>query len=160
MRLLLIAVGRLKSGPERELAERYALRVAQSGRAVGLEGVRLVEIAESAARGVVERMAQEARAILAERPAGAALLAFDERGRTEGSAAFAARLAGLRDAGQRDLALVIGGADGLDAAVRTEATAVLSFGAMTLPHQIVRVLALEQLYRAVTILSGHPYHRA
>jgi 23S rRNA (pseudouridine1915-N3)-methyltransferase len=159
VRLLLIAVGRMKSGPERELAERYARRFAQGARAVGLAGPRVVEIAESPARNPAERMAQEARAILAERPAGAALLVLDERGRAESSAALAARIAGLRDAGLRDLALVIGGANGLDPSLRAEATAVLSFGAMTMPHQLVRVLALEQLYRVTTILAGHPYHR-
>jgi 23S rRNA (pseudouridine1915-N3)-methyltransferase len=159
MRVTVIAVGRLKAGPERELVARYAERFSAAGRAVGLDGPSLVEIAESAARAEGERKAQEAKAILAAMPTGALVVALDERGKAIGSAAFAERIARERDAGRRDLALVIGGADGLDPALREQAALCVSFGAMTLPHQLVRVLALEQLYRTVTILSGHPYHR-
>lgn len=159
MRISLIAVGRLKAGPERQLAERYAERFGQTGRAQGLEGLRLIEIPESPARQATERMAQEAKAIVAEIAEGSLLLLFDERGKPQSSTGFAQWLAGARDSGRRDLSIIIGGADGLDPSLRERATAILSFGGMTLPHQLVRVLVLEQLYRAVTILSGHPYHR-
>lgn len=88
------------------------------------------------------------------------MIALDERGRNLDSDGFAGRLAMARDAGTPAAALLIGGADGLDAQLRERAAWVLSFGALTIPHQIVRALVLEQLYRAMTIMAGHPYHRA
>lgn len=159
MRLCLIAVGRLKAGPERELCERYAQRSRDMGRALGLSGPDIVEIAESPARHGEERKLREGADILARAPAGL-LIALDERGAALDSAAFSQRIAKARDAGAAAATLVIGGADGLDGAVRDRADVVASFGAMTLPHQLVRVLALEQLYRALTIIAGHPYHRS
>jgi 23S rRNA (pseudouridine1915-N3)-methyltransferase len=160
MRVTLIAVGRLKAGPERQLAERYGERFGQLARSLGLEGPRLVEPPESPARQAAARMAQEARAIAAEIPPASLVLLFDERGKPATSESFAGQIGAARDAGRRDLCLVIGGADGLDPGLRNQGASVLSFGGMTLPHQLVRVLVLEQLYRAATILSGHPYHRA
>jgi 23S rRNA (pseudouridine1915-N3)-methyltransferase len=112
---------------------------------------------ESRAADAPQRKAEEASAIL--KAASGRIIALDERGRTMGSEAFAQRLGGWKDAGEDAATLVIGGPDGLDPALRDKADMVLSFGAMTWPHQLVRVLALEQIYRAVTILSGHPYHR-
>lgn len=159
MRLGLICVGRLKAGPERELFARYAERV-HALRNLGFAGLDLKEIAESPAREARERMAQEGRAILEALPAGAGLMVFDERGRATTSAEFAQFLARERDRGQKSLWFAIGGAEGLDGSVRSAASAAFSFGAMTLPHQLVRILAAEQIYRALTILSGHPYHRA
>ncbi len=97
--------------------------------------------------------------LLAALPAESRLAAFDERGRAETSAAFAQFIASERDRGCKALWFAIGGAEGLDESVRARATAVFSFGAMTLPHQLARILAAEQIYRAMTILSGHPYHR-
>lgn len=158
MKLSIIAVGKLKSGPERELAERYRERAEALGRSVGFMPLEIVEIGESRARREADRRLEEGRAIL-ERAGAAVLIAFDERGRSLTSDGFADRLAGWRDAGAAVLATAIGGADGLDQAVRDRAALVLSFGALTLPHQLVRVLVLEQLYRALTILAGHPYHR-
>lgn len=159
MRFGVIAVGRLKAGPERELCARYADRITEAGRALGFAGPDIVEIAESRAGRPEDRKREEAAALRARLPQGL-IIAFDERGAALGSEAFAQRLARERDSGVRAAALLIGGADGLDEALRREAGLVLSFGAMTLPHQLVRVLAVEQLYRALTILSGHPYHRA
>lgn len=159
MKLSIIAVGKLKSGPERELAERYRERAEALGRSVGFMPLEIVEIGESRARREADRRLEEGRAIL-ERAGAAVLIAFDERGRSLTSDGFADRLAGWRDAGAAALATAIGGADGLDQAVRDRAALVLSFGALTLPHQLVRVLVLEQLYRALTILAGHPYHRS
>ncbi len=159
MRLGVIAVGRLKAGPERELCARYADRIAEAGRALGFAGPDVIEIAESRAARPDDRKREEAASIRARLPQGL-IVALDERGAALGSEAFAQRLARERDSGVRAAALVIGGADGLDEALRREAGVVISFGAMTLPHQLVRVLALEQLYRALTILGGHPYHRA
>jgi 23S rRNA (pseudouridine1915-N3)-methyltransferase len=104
-------------------------------------------------------MAREAQELLALAPDDAALIVFDERGKPVDSAAFAGFIGRERDAGRKSLWFVVGGPEGLDEDVRLRAAAVYSFGAMTLPHQLVRVLVAEQIYRAMTILSGHPYHR-
>ncbi len=159
MRLGLVCVGRLKAGPEREIYARYAERVAALRR-IGLEGLDLTEIDESKAKSPAERMAREGEEMLARLPSDSALVVFDERGKPADSVAFAAFIGRERDAGRKALLFAVGGSEGLDPAVRARANVVSSFGAMTLPHQIVRILAAEQIYRAMTILSGHPYHRA
>lgn len=159
MRVLVLAVGRLKDGPERELVARYRERAVATGRTLGFAGFDIVEIPESRAQRSADRKAEEAVALRAK--AGDALLvALDERGTMHPSEDFAAMLGRRRDAGQRALAFLIGGADGLDPALAAQAEERIAFGRMTLPHQIVRVLVAEQVYRAMTILSGHPYHRA
>ena len=160
MRVLLIAVGRLKAGAERELVARYMDRAIASARGVGLAGIDLRELEESRARRPDDRKAEEARAILAALPADARLVLLDGCGKSLTSAAFAADIGRARDSGVPLLALVIGGPDGLDPALNRRASHVLAFGAMTWPHQLVRIMAAEQIYRAITILSGHPYHRA
>jgi 23S rRNA (pseudouridine1915-N3)-methyltransferase len=159
VKLAVLAVGRLKDGPERELVERYGERAAGLSRALGLAPLQFSEIAESRARREGDRRAEEGAAIL-DKAAGTVLVAFDERGPSLTSEAFAQRLAGWRDGGRAGVTFVIGGPDGLDGRVRAAADLTLSFGALTLPHQLVRVLVAEQLYRALTILAGHPYHRA
>ncbi|MET0742683.1 MAG: 23S rRNA (pseudouridine(1915)-N(3))-methyltransferase RlmH [Microvirga sp.] len=159
MRLSLLAVGRLKSGPERELVERYRQRIEGLGRSLGLTGFDVVEIPESRARRDDDRRSEEAAALL-DRAGAAALVVFDERGKTPTSEAFAARIGSWRDDGRRDVACLIGGPDGLDPTVRRRGDLVVGFGALTLPHQIVRALVAEQLYRTLTIWAGHPYHRA
>lgn len=160
MRLYLAAVGRMKAGPEQELAARYLDRLKKSGPALGLELAGVVELVESRAAGTDERKRDEAARLLAALPADAALIVLDERGKTPSSEEFAADLGRLRDEGVRDLALVIGGPDGLSPELRARASKVIAFGRLTFPHQIVRILAAEQLYRAATILAGHPYHRS
>lgn len=159
MRLGVVAVGRLRSGPERDLVERYRQRLDGLGRSLGIAGLDMAELPESRARREDDRRAEEAGLILA-KVGPAALVAFDERGRNPTSAAFAARIGTWRDEGRTALACVVGGPDGLDPRVTGRADLVVSFGALTLPHQLVRVLVVEQLYRALTILAGHPYHRA
>lgn len=158
MRLAVVAVGRLKSGPERSLVERYRERVDGLGRSLGLAPFDLTEIAEGRGRRGPERRAEEAAAIL-DKAGASAVIAFDERGRTMTSDTFAALIARWRDEGRPAAACVVGGPDGLDDRVRRRADLVASFGALTLPHQLVRILVVEQLYRALTILAGHPYHR-
>lgn len=158
MRLAVIAVGRLKDGPERELCERYRERGLALGRGIGLSGPDIVEITEGRGRRPEERKREEAQAILAKVQPGL-IIALDERGRQLGSDAFATRLATARDSGTSHASLIIGGADGLSEEIRDKADITLAFGALTIPHQIVRALVLEQLYRAMTIISGHPYHR-
>ena len=155
MRITLLAVGRLRPGPERDLYEHYAGRITAQG---------LAEIAvkEVEARRPLEPdalKAQEAELLLAALPGGARLWALDAGGRSLTSEDFAARLREARDAGPRDLAIVIGGAEGLAPALLERADLVLSLGAMTWPHLLVRGLLAEQLYRAQAILTGHPYHR-
>lgn len=158
MRLILLAVGRMKAGPETELADRYQDRAVKAGRALGFRGLDLVVTDESRAGDARQRKAEEAAAIRAKR--AGRLILLDERGKALASEAFAERLGAWKDAGEDAATLVIGGPDGLDPDLRAEADLVLSFGTMTWPHQLVRVMALEQLYRAMTILAGHPYHRA
>lgn len=158
MRLLLMSVGRIKAGPERDLVHRYISRAAAAGRSIGFSSVDTREIDESRARRPEDRKLEEANAIRAA-VGGTPFIACDEIGKTLSSADFAAALMRTRDSGVEALAFVIGGPDGLDPDFRAAARLVLSFGAMTWPHQLARVLAAEQIYRAVTILSGHPYHR-
>ncbi len=159
MRLGLICVGRLKAGPERELYQRYSERIFALRR-LGLEGLELREIEESRAKLPAERMAREAEEILSFLPQDSALLMFDETGLAADSLKFADFIKKERDAGRKALWCAIGGSEGLAPSLQARAQVVFSFGAMTLPHQLVRILAAEQIYRAMTILSGHPYHRA
>ncbi len=157
MRVILVAVGRTKAGPETELAARYQDRAAKAGKGLGFRSIDTLTLDESRAADAATRKAEEATAI--RRIRAGRLVVLDERGRSMGSADFAALIGRWKDGGEDAATLVIGGPDGLDPVLRGEADLVLSFGAMTWPHQLVRVLALEQLYRAITILSGHPYHR-
>ena len=160
MRLVVIAVGRLKKGPERELAERYRERFDDIGRKLGFRGLEIHEISESRARDAATRMAEEAAAISALIPQKYVLVALDERGKSIDSAAFAQHLGRFRDEGVASTIFTIGGADGLSPDLRRKAKLTVAFGAATWPHQMVRVMLLEQIYRAATILAGHPYHRA
>lgn len=159
MRITIAAVGRMKAGPERDLLDRYLDRAAKQGRPLGITRVEVRETTESRSPRADDRKAEEATALLAGLAEGTRVVALDETGRTQTSRVFADDLAATLAAG-RDLAILIGGADGHGPAVLARADLVLAFGAMTWPHQIVRILAAEQIYRATTILAGHPYHRA
>jgi 23S rRNA (pseudouridine1915-N3)-methyltransferase len=156
MRLHLCAVGRLRAGPERNLVDDYLSRCTRTGRAQGLGPVAEHEVEDRKGGGPSAEAELLARAI----PEGAAVIALDERGKLLTSPEFAAVLARFRDAGRSDLALVIGGADGLAPALRDGADLVLGLGPMVWPHLLVRVMLAEQLYRAASILAGAPYHRA
>ncbi len=160
MRLILTAVGRLKAGPERELSGRYLERAQAICRSVGLNAVEVRELDESRSRRPDDRKSDEAEAIMSGISAGARIILLDERGKSLSSEAFAQDVATARDDGISHYNLVIGGPDGLSPALREASAMTVCFGAMTWPHQLVRVMALEQIYRALTILSGHPYHRA
>jgi 23S rRNA (pseudouridine1915-N3)-methyltransferase len=159
MRLVVIAIGRLKQGPERELAERYRKRFDDIGRRLGFRGVEIVEIPESRARDAATRIAEEAAAISAATPEKSVLVTLDERGENIDSAAFSRHLERWRDQSVSGTIFVIGGADGLSPDLRRNGKLAIAFGAATWPHQMVRIMLLEQLYRAATILAGHPYHR-
>jgi 23S rRNA (pseudouridine1915-N3)-methyltransferase len=160
MRLLIVAVGRLKSGPERDLLGRYLDRANAAGRSVSMAPLEIAEIAESQGKRPADRMAEEGERIAASIAKGAKRIVLDAEGRNLRSEDFAKKLAAFRDQGTSTAAFVIGGADGLSAAAKNGADLSISFGAATFPHQIVRILLAEQIYRAITILSGHPYHRA
>lgn len=155
MRLHISAVGRLRTGPERVLIDDYLQRFDRTGRALGLGPAEEHEVEDKKGGGMAAEAALLARTI----PSGAAVVALDERGRTLTSPEFAALIARFRDGGRQDLALMIGGADGLASSLRSDADAVLSFGPMVWPHMLVRVMIAEQLYRAASILAGAPYHR-
>jgi 23S rRNA (pseudouridine1915-N3)-methyltransferase len=158
MRIVVAAVGRLKRGPEVELSERYRERAVKSGRGIGLRSLDIVEIAESRARDAQRRMLEESIALANVIPDGAATVLLDPRGETLDSNSFVKRLRGWNDGG-RDAVFVIGGPDGLAPTLSEKADLHLAFGALTWPHQLVRIMLLEQIYRSVTIMSGHPYHR-
>ncbi|KQZ15216.1 50S rRNA methyltransferase [Mesorhizobium sp. Root554] len=159
MKITVHAVGRMKTGPERELADRYFERFARSGPGIGLEFSNIVEIPESRAQTASERRRDEGRALQSHLQSGTALVLLDERGKAFTSEDFAGRVGLLRDGGRKEMVIAIGGADGHDQSLRDQAEMTVSFGSMTWPHQLVRVMLAEQLYRAATILSGHPYHR-
>jgi 23S rRNA (pseudouridine1915-N3)-methyltransferase len=151
MRISVIAVGRMKSGPEQTLTEHFRSRITWP--------VDIREVEEKKKLPSAALRAREGELLLAACPAGATIIALDERGKQLTSRAFAQRLGNWRDEGLADLAFIIGGADGLAREALTRATQTLSLGSMTWPHMLVRGLLLEQIYRAQQILAGHPYHR-
>ena len=156
MRVHVIAVGRLRAGPEKDLVDDYLTRFDRTGRALGLGPARVVEVDDRKSAGKTAEGALLRRAV----PEGAVLAVLDERGQLESSPDFANRLARWRDQGRGDLAILIGGADGLDPDLRDAADFSLSFGKMVWPHMLARVMVSEQLYRAASILARAPYHRA
>lgn len=158
MKITIAAVGKLKAGAEAELVRRYVERAADQGRALGISLAER-EVAEGRETRAADRAAREAGQLLASVSETATLVVLDERGKSLTSPDFAKWLRGQREAGTSEVCFVIGGPDGLDESVRKRAALVLSFGAMTMPHQLVRALLAEQIYRALTIIAGHPYHR-
>jgi 23S rRNA (pseudouridine1915-N3)-methyltransferase len=160
MRLLIAAVGRLKQGPERELAAAYRKRAEAIGRGFGLRDIEIVEIRESRAQDAERRRTEESIAIANVIPEQAIVAMLDERGDNLDSATLAGLLRKWREENRAAACFIIGGADGLAPTLRERARLKLAFGAATWPHQLVRIMLLEQLYRAGTILAGHPYHRA
>jgi 23S rRNA (pseudouridine1915-N3)-methyltransferase len=159
MRLIVAAVGRLKDGAERELLERYRNRFGAMAKRLGFSAVVWHELAESRAATAANRSAEEGAALLKLARDANVIIALDERGKALTSQAFARLLAKTRDDGAGTAAILVGGADGLAPAVREAAHVKVSFGAITLPHGLARIILAEQLYRAATIMAGHPYHR-
>ena len=159
MQIELFAVGRMKAGAERDLTERYWSRFSKAAPALGMSAGRILEIAESRGATASARQAEESAKLLQFGGDDAALIVLDERGKTLDSMGFSRQLANWRDGGKRRAVIALGGPDGHDSAAREAADLMLNLGSMTWPHQIARILICEQLYRAVTILSGHPYHR-
>jgi 23S rRNA (pseudouridine1915-N3)-methyltransferase len=159
MRLIVAAVGRMKSGAERDLFEKYRERCAAAGRRLGIQPIAWHEIPESRAPTPAARRAEEGTALLKIARAADVVIALAESGSMLTSPGFAHLIGGIRDQGAKTTGVLIGGADGLACEVVGGARFKVSFGAITLPHQLARVVLAEQLYRAATILSGHPYHR-
>ena len=151
MRLHVAAVGRCKAGPERALYEHFARRVTFP--------LDLIEVEEKRRLPAKALKKREAELLVARAPEGALLVALDEKGKPFTSLAFAKRLGQWRDDGVKDIAFLIGGAEGLDESLLKRAALVLSLGPMTWPHLMARAMLAEQLYRAQSILAGHPYHR-
>ncbi|MCP5367624.1 MAG: 23S rRNA (pseudouridine(1915)-N(3))-methyltransferase RlmH [Hyphomicrobiales bacterium] len=150
-RMTLIAVGRARRGPEQQLFEHYAARLA--------EPLAVREVSEKSGRSADERKRLEGEKLLAAVPKGARVVVLDERGKNLSSSDLADLLGAWRDGGVGDIAFLVGGADGVDRPVRDRADLVLSLGAMTWPHMMVRGMLAEQLFRAQCILGNHPYHR-
>ncbi|MGB8182999.1 MAG: 23S rRNA (pseudouridine(1915)-N(3))-methyltransferase RlmH [Stellaceae bacterium] len=151
MRITIAAIGKLKPGPHRDLAAHYAGRLRWP--------LAIREVEERRKLPPAELKTREAALLLDVIPKGATVVVLDERGTALSSTDFAKRVVRWRDSGVADLAFVIGGADGLADAVRRQAAFVMSLGPATWPHFLARGMLLEQLYRAETLLTGHPYHR-
>jgi 23S rRNA (pseudouridine1915-N3)-methyltransferase len=151
MRLTIAVVGRLKAGPEKALYDLYAKRITWP--------LALREVEERRKLSAAERMGRESALLLDACPAGATLVALDRRGKALDSAGLARWIGSRIDSGAADLAFLVGGAEGHSEGLLKRAALVLSFGPMTFPHLLARILLVEQLYRAQQILAGHPYHR-
>jgi 23S rRNA (pseudouridine1915-N3)-methyltransferase len=161
LKLTLCAVGKLGATPENAMARDYIARAAQIGRPLGMGPAELVEVEAKKGKNLSSSQlkAADAGAIRAALGDGGVLVTCDERGELLSSRDIAARLERFKDRGERRVAFVIGGADGLDPDLRRSAAFSLAFGPQTWPHALVRVMLAEQMYRAVTILAGLPYHR-
>lgn len=160
MRLVIAAIGKLKDDGETVLVGRYRERIAAIGPSLGFQDIVIHETAESKKPNPGQRKEEEAQALLKGIEPAAALVALDERGSNLTSEAFSKTMTQLRDDGIASLRFVIGGPDGLDPDIQKKARLTLSLSPMTLPHGLARVVLLEQIYRALTIAAGHPYHRA
>lgn len=159
MRIVIAAIGRMRPGAERDLAERYCERARQLGRNIGFSGPETVEIDEARARQEGQRRQAEAAKLLAAVAGSGRRIALDEGGKALTTRQFADRLGTWRDEGAGCCALLVGGPDGHGREVLERADLVVALGAMTWPHMLVRAMLAEQVYRALTILAGHPYHR-
>ncbi len=160
MRLIIAAIGKMRAGPEKALADDYCERAGAIGRNIGFTGPDILEFEAPAKLKGPLRQAHEGKMLLGAAPQGTVLIRLDENGRAYSSEDFTKMLARQRDDGAGAATFLIGGADGHDKSVHDRATLSLCFGAATWPHMLVRVMLTEQLYRAMTILTGHPYHRS
>ncbi len=160
MRLWIVAVGHGRGAPEGALTDEYIDRAAKMGRNMGFTSVLVEEVAVSKLRETKARMEEEAQRLGNRVPEGAHVVLLDAKGKGMTSEDFADMLGALRDAGTKDIAFVIGGPDGLAPLPGKRSGRSLAFGPQTWPHLLVRAMLAEQVYRALTILAGHPYHRA
>ena len=160
MRLCIFAVGNQRGTPEGMLVDAFCDRARKLGRNMGFSAVTLEDLPVSKHRDTATRMKDEAERLAARLPDGAHIVLLDARGKGMTSEDFAEMLGSLRDVGTKDLAFVIGGPDGLSPLPGKKPGRSLAFGPQTWPHLLARALLTEQVYRALTILAGHPYHRA
>ena len=160
MKLWIFAVGTARGTAEGALCDEYRQRAVKLGRNIGFSAIHIEELAIAKGRDAKARMADEAARLAARLPDGAQIVLLDARGKGMTSESFADMLAALRDAGTKDFVFVIGGPDGLAPLPGKKPGRSLAFGPQTWPHLLARALLCEQVYRAMTILSGHPYHRA
>ena len=159
MRITLVCVGRAKAAAEQALCDTFLKRARDAGRKLGFSQIELVIVETSHAPSAQARMVQEAERLNRRIPSSAHRIVLDERANSLGSAAFAGHLAALRDSGVRDLIFIVGGPDGLAPNFREDVKEHLSLGPQTWPHLLVRAMLAEQIFRGLSILSGHPYHR-
>ena len=159
MRITVCAVGRLKRAPEAELCSDYLARAVKLGRQVGLSKAEIIEVPESQNAETEARKAQEAGALKAKLSPGAMVICLDEHGQHVDSKEFSKIIKAAADGGTSELAFVLGGPDGLSQELLASASKTLCFERMTWPHRLARVMLLEQIYRAVTLMVNHPYHR-
>ncbi|MCP5081324.1 MAG: 23S rRNA (pseudouridine(1915)-N(3))-methyltransferase RlmH [Alphaproteobacteria bacterium] len=159
MRITVCAVGRLKRAPEAELCSDYLARAEKLGRQVGLSKAEIIEVPESQSAQAEARKTQEAGALEAKLSPGAMVICLDEHGQHVDSKEFSKIIKNAADSGTAELAFLLGGPDGLSQHLVSSATRTLCFGRMTWPHRLARVMLLEQIYRAVTLMVNHPYHR-
>jgi 23S rRNA (pseudouridine1915-N3)-methyltransferase len=160
LKLSIAAIGRLKTGPEKLMADDYQKRIIALGRQAGLTALKIGEWAESQAQNAKQRMDEEAQILWEAVPQNAVTLVLDERGKSLSSEDFAIKIRKLADLGVSDLIFMIGGPDGHDAKTREKASDLIALGPMVWPHRLVRIMLLEQIYRSVTIMVNHPYHRS
>jgi 23S rRNA (pseudouridine1915-N3)-methyltransferase len=160
MRIAISAIGKLKDAEERAIVARYAKRFSGAGNSLGLGPIDIREFPESRAADAAERKRDEAARLIKDVVAGDTVVVLEPRGKLLTSEAFATFIRATRDGGCKSCVFLIGGPDGHGEAALASASLKLSLGSLTLPHGLARVILAEQLYRAATILSGHPYHRA
>jgi 23S rRNA (pseudouridine1915-N3)-methyltransferase len=160
LRLHVSAIGKLKTGPEKMLANDYAGRIETFGRKAGVTALKISEWSESQNPNVNSRMEEEAKTLWSTVPQGAITFVLDERGKSHSSEEFANLIRKNADQGANDICFLIGGPDGHHATTRTKANHLIALGAMTWPHRLARIMLLEQIYRSLTIMVNHPYHRA
>ena len=160
MRITIAAVGKARAASgEQELCDLYCERARALGPKLGISKLDLLAVDTSRAANPEARMIEEAAKLTKRLPEAAYLIALDEKGRGMNSGAFAKHIGRLRDSGVRDLVFLIGGPDGLASSLQDRAKDRLALGAQTWPHLLVRAMLAEQIYRACSILAGHPYHR-
>lgn len=160
MRISILAIGQSKPSPEQTLCDDYLRRLQHQGRGVGITDAVCKTLPEAKRGSAAQRKSDESDRLAAQVPTKAKRIVLSERGRQLASKAFADHISRMLDDGTGDLCFLIGGPDGHADGLEREADLLLSLGAMTWPHRLVRAMLLEQIYRAVTIIANHPYHRA
>ena len=159
MKMIIASIGRLKSGEEKPLFDKYVKRSRDIAKLTGINSIDFIELAESQNRSIEKRKEEESDAILKALPTPNFLTTLDQTGKSLSSDKLSKLIHEQRTQNTKNFTFVIGGADGLSSNILAKSNLTLAFGSMTWPHQLVRIMLVEQIYRAFTILNGHPYHR-